>query len=222
MEQPQQRSKSMVFVLIVSAVLLAVATFLTILLISSRSSTTDPPQIGADQPFRTETIIINDTPVIISIDPLLEIMLESEMNQVQPLPEQPPPVVPTITPTPPPVPPSPTPVPAPPRPESVILRNHTVAAGDTLYSISNAYSTSVALMARHGIDADDLFPGNNIAVPVPNPAFCNQGHLAYVVKDNDTVFSLAVEYGTTAEAIAQASGLGENYRIDLTQVICIP
>jgi LysM repeat protein len=45
---------------------------------------------------------------------------------------------------------------------------------------------------------------------------------AYVVRDKDTVFRIAVQFGVSVEAIAAANGLDASYRVDVTQVICIP
>lgn len=226
MAQQQQRSTSMVFVLVVSAVLLAVATFLTILLITSRASTTaETPVVSGGLPMRSETVMVNDVPVAINVDPNMEVMLATETVQQQvPAPQEAVQAGATDTPTLTPVPSNPTQTPTPiPRPASVVFTNYQVVAGDTLYSIANAHNTSVALMAKHGIDAEDLIPGTTIAVPVPNPAYCNQDQHAYVVKDNDTVYSIANQFATTVEAIAQANGgLGGNFRIEITQVICIP
>lgn len=224
MEQPQQRSNSMVFVLVVSAVLLAVATFLTILLVTSRASPVEPGRIVQDLPMRVETVQVigRDVAVVVNIDPQMEVMLNDETAVIQPPQDDPQQIIPTFTPTPSPIPPNPTPTITPiPRPNPVIITNYTVVPGDTLYSIATAHNTSVALMARHGVDAEDLIPGTTIGVAVPNPAYCDQGDPAYVVRDNDTVFSIALDFGTTAEAIAQENGLN-NYRIDLAQVICIP
>lgn len=224
MEQPQQRSKSMVFVLVVSAILLAVATFLTILLITSRSTppgTTGVTPIVERQPT---TINVNGVLITINIDPNKALLpLEDEIDT--PPPEE------TTTET------TTTETetsttetetntentqPDVQRPDPIIFIDYTVMQGDTLYSIALAQNSSVALMARYGFDANDLTPGNVLrGLPVANPEYC-PGSRAYVVRDNDTVFRIAAEFGTTVDAIAQLNQLDANYHIDMTQVICIP
>jgi LysM repeat protein len=42
------------------------------------------------------------------------------------------------------------------------------------------------------------------------------------VRDKDTVFRIAAVFSTTVEAIAALNGLAADYRVEVTQVICIP
>jgi LysM repeat protein len=223
MEQPQQRSKSMVFVLVVSAILLAVATFLTILLITSRSSASENTSAIQSQLIQPSTILVNGIPVFLNIDPNKEIRLEGELNSPF-IPENNQGGVPTATPIPTPAGPTATPVPppTPTRPDPIIFKSYTVVVGDSLYTIAETQNSSVELMARYGYDANDLTPGNILPqLPVANPDYC-PGSRAYVVRDNDTVYRIAAQFGITVEAIAQLNGLDPTYRIDMTQVLCIP
>lgn len=226
MEQPQQRSRSMVFVLVVSAVLLAVATFLTILLVTSRSSSPSALPEGQVVVTQPDTIFVNGVPIVLNVDPNKVIRLEGETNS-QPIvesdnqggvPTDTPPPPPTEGPT-----ATPPPPPAPTRdPNPVIFISYTVVQGDNLYSIAEAQNSSIELMAKHGIDAGNLIPGAVLErLPIANPAYC-PGMQAYVVRDKDTVFRIAVQFGISVEAIAVANGLDASYRVDVTQVICIP
>ena len=104
----------------------------------------------------------------------------------------------------------------------VIFSDYQVASGDTLYSISRRFVTSVALMARHGISSVSLTPGNIIRVPVGDPACCTGGWRPYVVLEADTWFNLARTNGVTVEQLQQASGLGTGAMLYMTDVICIP
>lgn len=124
--------------------------------------------------------------------------------------------VPTLPPPPPPT--------ATTRPRSacVLFTDYQVAAGDTLYSISRKFVTSVALMARHGISSVSLTPGNVIRVPVGDPACCTGGWRPYVVLEADTWFGLARTNGVTVEQLQQASGLSAGATLYMTDVICIP
>ncbi len=137
---------------------------------------------------------------------------------VTPLPVTPIPVTP-IPPTP--IPPTPIPpTPLPPVPQ-VIIENYQVVQGDTLYGITTKRNTTIALMARYGIDATDLVPGTFIPLPVANPAYC-PGNFPYVVQEDDTLSSIAIKCETTVAILKQINGFGDNYRLDVTDVICVP
>jgi len=132
---------------------------------------------------------------------------------VSPYPVTPIPITPVpITPVP------PTPIPG---PNQVIIENYQVVPGDTLYAITTKRNTTIALMARYGIDATDLVPGAVIPLPVANPAYC-PGSFPYVVQEEDTLSIIAFKCGTTVETLKQMNGFGDNYRLDVTDVICVP
>lgn len=105
--------------------------------------------------------------------------------------------------------------------EKVIFKDYTVLQGDSLYSIAEANNSSIELMAKHGIDANDLVPGSVIRLPYANPAYC-PGMRAYVVRDKDTVFRIAQFFSRSVDVIAQTNRLDANYTIFTTDVICIP
>ena len=119
------------------------------------------------------------------------------------------------------VPPIAVPPTAVPRPNQVIFLDYQVAPGDTLYSISSRHNTTIALMARYGIDATDIVPGTFIHLPVANPAYC-PGNFPYVVEEGDTLSKIAIKCGTTVDTLKQINGFGDNYRLDVTEVICVP
>jgi len=137
---------------------------------------------------------------------------------VTPIPVTPIPVTPIpVTP----IPVTPVPPTAVPRPNQVIFVNYQVAQGDTLYSISIKHNTTIALMARYGIDATDIVPGTTISLPVANPAYC-PGNFPYVVEEGDTLSTIAIKCRTTVATLKQINGFGDNYRLDVTSVICVP
>jgi len=106
--------------------------------------------------------------------------------------------------------------------EKVLFKPYTVVQGDTLYGIALTHNSAIELMALHGVDAHDLVPGNVIErLPYANPAYC-PGYLAYVVRDHDTVFSIARTRNTTVDVIAQLNRLDANRTIYGADVICIP
>jgi LysM repeat protein len=218
MEQPQQKSGNMVFVLVVSAIFLAVATFIAVTLVARRPSIPEPTPTPFIQQVTVGGIIITLNP-----DPNKAIYFPNETGQIPPVNVDPVVSPPTITPLP--VPQGPTPTFPPPAPtrdlNPVIFMDYVVVQGDSLYSIAEAKNSSIELMAKHGIDAEDLIPGATLRLPYANPAYC-PGTRAYVVRDKDTVFRIAAVFGTTVEAIAQLNGLDPAYTIRVTEVICIP
>lgn len=129
---------------------------------------------------------------------------------VQPLPTAGPPIAATATIT--------------PIPQSgcIIFTNYTVQAGDTLYSISRKFVTSIPLMARHGISSTSLVPGAIIRVPVGDPSCCTGGWRPYVVEDGDTWFGIATQCGITTDALLQGNGLSSGASLYMASVICIP
>jgi LysM repeat protein len=222
MEQSPQKSNNMINVLVISAILLAFATYLAINMITSRPQ----PGAGTVTPGTAvppPPLIINGVPIFRNIDPAKEIILISEQNPPQVPPSDPQGgLPPTATP----IPPGPTAIPPPPPtatrdPNPVIFKPYTVVQGDSLYSIAEANNSSIELMAKHGIDDDDLVPGAVLNLPYANPDYC-PGTRAYVVRDKDTVFRIAAVFSTTVEAIAALNGLAADYRVEVTQVICIP
>ena len=104
----------------------------------------------------------------------------------------------------------------------IIFTNYTVQAGDTLYSISRKFVTSIPLMARHGISSTSLIPGAVIRVPVGDPSCCTGGWRPYVVEDGDTWFGIATKCGITTDALLQWNGLTSGAPLYMTSVICIP
>lgn len=104
----------------------------------------------------------------------------------------------------------------------IIFTNYTVQAGDTLYSISHKFVTSIPLMARHGISSTSLVPGAVIRVPVGDPSCCTGGWRPYVVEEGDTWFGIATQCGITTDALLQGNGLSSGAPLYMTSVICIP
>jgi LysM repeat protein len=224
MEQSQRQNMRMVFVLMVSAVFCAIATFVALALIINRSDTT-PAQSG-EVPIM---ITVAGTPVALYPDSNKTVLLVSDAGTAV-APESGEPaqatatavigatetaiIVPTATPSP--IPPTPTPVPS-----QVIFTTYVVQSGDSLYSITQVQNTSIDLMALYGIDSTDLVAGSTLNLPIANPAYC-PGMIPHVVRDQQTVYSIARIYGSSPQAIAAANNLDANFTIKTTQVLCIP
>jgi len=215
-----------VLFLVVIAVIIAIAFFLLISFLTRpaepQTPVEQPAGDGETQPPAGQTYIIGGTQVIITADPLQRVRIAVPDAQ-QPVPTQTQPAAPTPTATLPP--PTATSAPAPAGPvagvEPIVRIPYVVQPEDTLYRITQKHQTSIELMAQDNIASGDLVAGATIRLPVANAAYCAASQ-AYLVRPNETVFSIARRYGTTKEAIAQLNNLGPDYRININQVLCIP
>lgn len=216
--------------LVVIAVIIAIAFFLLISFLTRPAGPETPPEAPVDdgeaQPPAGQTYIIDNTEVIINADPARRVHIAAPESQ-QPAPtatQETQPAAPTATPTAIPA-PTATPAPAPAGPvagaEPIIIVDYVVQQGDTLYRITQNRQTSIELMAQYNIASGDIQAGKTIRIPVANPDYCAASQ-AYLVRPNETVFSIARRHGATKEAIAQLNGLGPDYRININQVLCIP
>jgi len=104
----------------------------------------------------------------------------------------------------------------------VTFAGYTVQAGDTLYSISHKFVTSIPLMARHGISSTSLTPGATLSVPVGDPSCCSGGWRPYVVAEGETWFSIAQSCGISTDALYQGNGVGAGAPLYMASVICVP
>ncbi|WP_333638116.1 LysM peptidoglycan-binding domain-containing protein [Tissierella praeacuta] len=104
---------------------------------------------------------------------------------------------------------------------------YTIKAGDTIYSIAMTYNTTVdaILAVNPGLNPNNLQIGQVICIPrgiTPPPPTCPVGTFAYTIKAGDTIYSIAMTYNTTVDAILAVNpGLNPN-NLQIGQVICIP
>jgi LysM repeat protein len=120
------------------------------------------------------------------------------------------PVLPTVAPTP--VPPC----------DCITFTNYVVQSGDTLFSISRRYVTSIELMARFGISSASLIPGQTIRLPIGDPTCCPAGWTPYAVTEGESWFGIAQKCGVTVDVLLQGNGLGPGAPLYLASVICVP
>jgi LysM repeat protein len=113
------------------------------------------------------------------------------------------------------------PTPIPPR-DCVTFTNYVVQSGDTLFSISNRYVTSIPLMARYGISSTSLVPGNTIRLPIGDPACCPAGWRPYAVIEGESWFSIAQKCGVTVDTLLQGNGLPAGSPLYMASIICVP
>ena len=100
----------------------------------------------------------------------------------------------------------------------------TVRSGDTLYLLATRYGTSVAaLKSANGLTGDQLYPGQQLRLPSGSSTgnTGGSGGTKCTVKSGDTLYLLAVRYGTTVSALRQTNGLSTD-AIYPGQILVIP
>ena len=138
-----------------------------------------------------------------------------------PLPPTP---IPTITNT-----PEPSLTPTPEGPQTYI-----VEAGDTLSSIADQFEVDVLLlMAYNGItDANQLFVNDELIIPIPGselptptalPENLLPGQeIEYMVLPGDTLETIAAQFNSTADAIAERNEIEDTNAIGVGQILFVP
>lgn len=209
-----------ILIVIVAAVLFALA-------ISSWGWLSARPEL----PNGTKDVLVEGNQVRVVMDPRQEVSLLTpepglgSQPAVSSLATSTPAILPTSAPaTPlPPLPTAPPPGNTPiPQAACILFTSYQVQAGDTLFSISRRFVTSITLMARHGISSTSLVPGAIIEVPVGDPSCCSGGWRPYVVEDGETWSNIAFNSGVTTEVLMQTNGRAPGEMLYLASVICTP
>jgi LysM repeat protein len=109
---------------------------------------------------------------------------------------------------------------------------HLVQPGDTLFSLSVRYGTTVeAFMRANGLTSETIYQGQTLVIPTTNegsyspPAYepAPLGSDNYhIVAAGETLFSIAQRYGSSVGAIAEANGITYPYLIYVGQYLTIP
>lgn len=117
-----------------------------------------------------------------------------------------------------------TPIPSPTATPGVTV--HIVSFGETLFSIAQAYGVTMeAIAAANGITYPYLiYVGQELVIPgvgevTPQPTPTGQ---IYVVQYGDTLYSIAIRFNTTPQAIAVANNLPDVNTIYVGQRLVIP
>jgi LysM repeat protein len=103
---------------------------------------------------------------------------------------------------------------------------HVVQRGETLYSIARRYGVSVsAICAANGIANSRLiYAGQQLVIPGTGgpsaPAPSSGG--THVVQPGENLYRIALRYGTTIMALANANGISEPTQIRVGQTLIIP
>lgn len=114
---------------------------------------------------------------------------------------------------------------------------HTVAAGETLFSIAMMYGTSVEEMAAvNGLTYPfTIYEGQTLTIPgygppqpmfeggygQPQPSMPASGN-THVVAPGETLYSISVLYGTTPRILVALNGLANPNQIYVGQVLNLP
>ncbi|MEL7564633.1 MAG: LysM peptidoglycan-binding domain-containing protein [Dehalobacterium sp.] len=95
-----------------------------------------------------------------------------------------------------------------------LAAQYTVKAGDSLYSISNKFNTTVnTLKSTNGLKTNTIYPGQVLNVP--------SGYSNYVVKSGDSLYLIAKRFNTSADNLKSINGLKSTY-IYPGQVLKVP
>lgn len=94
---------------------------------------------------------------------------------------------------------------------------HTVISGDTLWSISRKYDTTVDLLKkRNNLVSNTLSIGQKLIIPNSNV-----NNFTYTVLPGDTLWSISIKYNTTVDAIKELNNLTSNL-LNIYQELQIP
>jgi LysM repeat protein len=125
--------------------------------------------------------------------------------------------------------PQPTPTATPAAPEQVLV-THQVQTGETLLAIASQYGVTVEeIQAANNVRGELIRAGDELTIPVLRPAGSSgpaadpaAARFEYTVRQNDTIISIALTFGSTAEAILAANGLAANAIIRPGDRLIIP
>jgi peptidoglycan/xylan/chitin deacetylase (PgdA/CDA1 family) len=90
---------------------------------------------------------------------------------------------------------------------------HTVQLGESLWSISKLYSTTIeAIKTLNGLTSDTILPGQVLAIPVGTPIVLptipsDFTGTFYTVQQGDTLWVISKKFDTTVDAIKALNGL---------------
>lgn len=97
---------------------------------------------------------------------------------------------------------------------------YVVKKGDSLYNIAKKYGVSVdSLVKANGLDSALIYPNQVLIIPLNN-----QGDIyfvEYIVREDDTLNSIANKYDVTVDTIANYNDLGKLYLV-MDQTLQIP
>lgn len=101
---------------------------------------------------------------------------------------------------------------------------HVIVAGDTYFSLARRYGTTVeAIMAANpGVNPNNLQIGQTVCIPRQAPFPPCPGGNYYVIRQGDTLYSIALRYNIPLSALQAANPTVDPMRLAIGQVICLP
>jgi LysM repeat protein len=101
---------------------------------------------------------------------------------------------------------------------------HVVQRGENLYRIALRYGTSVSALVRaNGLrNANFIYVGQRLTIPGSGGSSGGSGSGVHVVQAGQTLYSIALRYGTTVSAFVRANGLRNANFIYVGQRLIIP
>jgi len=103
---------------------------------------------------------------------------------------------------------------------------YVVAPGDTLLGIANRFNTTVTTLLRLNAIANPnrIFWGQVLVVPMPGAGLppVPPAPTTYVVQPGDYLVSIAIRFGVSLNALAEANGIVNTNRIFVGQRLVIP
>jgi len=114
-------------------------------------------------------------------------------------------------------------------------KKHTVTAGDTFESVANKYGVTVRELVA--ANPQLLKTGDALTIPVAvaipseggsgtssssTPSTSTPSYRTYTIKSGDTLYAIAIKYGTTVAAIATINNIANPNQISVGQVLKIP
>jgi len=99
-----------------------------------------------------------------------------------------------------------------------------VKRGDTLYRIARSYGVNVWAIARaNGItNPNRIYAGQRVVIPTGRPSGTSTTGTVHTVQSGETLYRIALNYGTSVWAIAQANGIVNPNYIYAGQRLAIP
>ena len=107
-----------------------------------------------------------------------------------------------------------------------VAQKHTVVAGDSFESIANKYGVTVRELVTANPQllksGDALTVPVAVAIPAEGSTSSGATGRTHTVKFGDSLYAIAVKYGTTVAAIASANNIPNVNNISVGQVLKIP
>ncbi len=107
-----------------------------------------------------------------------------------------------------------------PKGADVSVAEYEVQPGDTLFSISKQFNTSIGILKGLNDldDSDEIAAGQNILVPSVDES----GNAIYIVEANDSLFSISKRFNTTVSVLKTLNGIADERELEAGQTVLVP